>query len=71
VAAVARQDTTGDRDDEGTGHRQADDQVPRRRRLAKAVGKVVPEPVLQVVHEDEEGNRQQRGRNSDHGTKKH
>jgi hypothetical protein len=35
------------------------------------VGKVVPEPVLEVVHEDQEGNREQRGRYPDHGTKKH
>ena len=71
VAAVARQEAAGNYDEACPGHGQADDQVPRRRRLVQVVWKVVPEPVLQVVHEDEEGNREQRGRDPDHGAQQH
>ena len=54
VAAVARQEAAGDRDDACPGHGQADDQVPGRRRLAQVLWQVVPEPVLEVVHDREE-----------------
>ena len=67
VAAVARQEAAGDRDEAGPGHGQADDQVPRRRRFVQVLWKVMPEPVLHVVHQGEENRRKQRGRNPDHG----
>ncbi len=71
VAAVARQEAAGKRDEACPGHGQADDQVPRRRRFVQVLWKVVPEPVLQVVHEGQENGREQRGRDPDHGAQQH
>ena len=65
VAAVARQEAAGNRDEACPGHGQADNQVPRRRRFVQVVWKVVPEPVLHVVHEGEENRREQRRRDPD------
>ena len=71
VAAVARQEAAGDRDEAGPGYGQADDQIPGGRRFVQVVWEVVPEPVLHVVHEGEEDRSDQRGRDADHGAQQH
>ena len=67
-AAVAREEDARDEDDARTRERQAEHEVPRRRRVAEMVRQVAPEPVLEVVHECEEERGEERGRDADHGS---
>lgn len=66
--AVARQKEARKEHDARSSKRQADDQVPRRRRVAEPVRQVGPEPVLEVVDEREEQSGDERRRDADHGS---
>jgi hypothetical protein len=66
MSTVARQEQTRDDHDAGTGERQPDDEVPRRRGMAERAGEAVPEPALEVVHEGQEDRGKKRRRNPDH-----
>jgi len=65
VAAVSGKELTSCDDDGCADDGQPDDEVPRRRRLAQVIGKVGPQPVLDVVHEREEERRKKRCGNPD------
>jgi hypothetical protein len=54
VAAVARQQGTGGRHQRGPDDGQRDDEVQGRRGVPERVREVVPEQVLQLVHERQE-----------------
>ena len=61
MAPVPREEAAGPEHDDGAGHRQPNDEVPGRRRVAERVGKVVPQQVLELVHRgDEEGGHERR-----------
>ena len=68
-AAVTGQEPARDHDDACADHRQADDQVPRRSRLAQRGWQVMPEPLLEFVHERKEGGRYERRWDPDHRAK--
>ena len=59
VAAIARQEAPRDDHDQPAHERDPEDQEPGRARVAERVREVVPEDVLELVHERQEAGGQQ------------
>ena len=62
MAAVAGKEEPGNDDDERTHDREPEDEEPGRSPVPEHVREVVPEPVLEVVHEREEPGCSERAR---------
>ncbi len=71
MAAVSGQKQAGAHDERGTDDGKPDHEVPGRRRVTERVREVVPEPVLDVVHEREEEGRDEGGGDPDRRTEEH
>ena len=70
MAAVAREERARQQDDAGAGGRQPEHEIPGWAGRVETFGKVVPQPVLELVNGGEEQRGEQRGGDTDDGAER-